>query len=132
MKEVLTLDVRITDTFRVEGTDSSAQMVMFEASCDCENFKGKTMPGAVDTQRLLPENILSLSARYILEGVDRDGNDCRIFIENNGQAPLGAQMKTSPRVITDSKALAFLEKEELAGLVEPSADGVIIHIMVCA
>ena len=69
-----------------------------------------------------------LSARYILEGVDRDGKDCRIFIENNGSAAENGDMHTTPMIITDSSALSYLETERLSGTIEPWEKGVIIHI----
>ncbi len=41
-----------------------------------------------------------LSARYILEGVDGDGNECRVFVENNGQVEENGQINAVPHIVT--------------------------------
>lgn len=128
MKEVLTFDITCTRTIEVKGTRAEAVMIVFNGSADCENFKGIVLPGGIDTQKEWYGTPRSLSARYILEGIDCAGQKCRIFVENNGEAGANGIESTKPRIITDSKALSYLETSELLGTLEPSEHGVIIHI----
>ncbi len=127
-KEVLTVQVRIKEALEVKGGINGVTMILFDGECECDNFKGKILPGGVDTQRLGEDGLVKLSARYIMEGVDYTGESCRIFIENNGEIKSDGQMVTSPCILTDSDALKHLEKEKLTGTVEGAPEGVIIHI----
>ncbi len=126
MKEILTVNVKITGADSVKGTVGGVTMIHFVGDVDCEAFRGKVLPGGVDTQSHT-ENGTSLSARYILDGVDLTGEKCRIFIENNGiGTPDG--IKATPRIITDSKALSYLETAKLSSRVTPADGGVTVHI----
>lgn len=127
-KEVLTINIRITGAQEVKGTTAEALMISFDGDCDCKLFRGDVLPGGVDTQKQWYGETRTLSARYILEGVDETGEQCRIFIENNGTIDADGTMKTRPRIITDSKHLAWLEKSELVGTIEGIEGGVRIHI----
>lgn len=127
-KEVLTINVRIKEALEVKGSTNGATMILFDGDCDCDNFKGKILPGGVDTQRIGKDGFVSLSARYIMEGIDRDGQPCRIFIENNGEIQSDGRIVTSPCILTDSDALKHLETAALTGTVEGAPDGVVIHI----
>ncbi|WP_026496528.1 DUF3237 family protein [Butyrivibrio sp. WCD3002] len=126
--EVLTINVRITGVNEVKGHTGTARMILFDGTVDCDNFKGKILPGGVDTQKELGDEPTLLSARYILEGTDKEGNPSHIFIENNGQFREGGENTTTPKVITDSQALAFLETADLYGTIEGIEGGVRIHI----
>ncbi len=126
-KDVLTVRVFITGCNEVKGGNATARMITFDGDCDCENFKGKILAGGVDTQREYKCAPFSLSARYMLEGTDREGKPCKIFIENNGTLVNG-EMLTQPKITTDSEALAYLESASLEGTVEGWEKGVIIHI----
>lgn len=128
-QEVLTIQVTITGETRVQGARGEAGMVAFTGTVDCPNFHGVILPGGVDTQRMA-DGRLTLSARYILEGTDRDGNACRVFIENNGETTdPAAPMETTPVLFTDSPVLRWLETAPLYGTLEPRSDGgVNIHI----
>ncbi len=126
--EVLTVNVRITEVNEVKGSTDTARMIFFDGTVDCDNFKGKILPGGVDTQKELGGAPTQLSARYILEGTDKEGNPAHIFIENNGVINEKGEITTTPKIITDSKALAFLETAELFGTVEGIEGSVKIHI----
>ena len=129
MQEILTIQVRITEAFEVKGKTGEAGMVCFDGSCDCENFKGKILPGGVDTQKEWYPQARTLSARYTLEGIDREGKACRIFIENNGTVnETGRVEQTMPQILTDSQCLSWMETTELTGTITPWEQGVIIHI----
>lgn len=128
MKEaVLTIDVILDDVIEVNGSSGKAAMILFHGSSDCPNFKGRVLPGGVDTQKEPFGEKRSLSARYVLEGVDSEGKECRIFVENNGvvEEP-GGDVKTCPTIYTDSAALKWLETARLSGCVTGKVGGVLI------
>ena len=124
---VLTIDVILDDVIEVNGSAGKATMILFHGSSTGESFNGKILPGGVDTQKEPLGEKRFLSARYVLEGVDCEGQECRIFIENNGLcgAP-GEIIKTKPLIYTDSKALKWLENADLTGTVEGKPGGVLI------
>ena len=126
---VLTIDVVLDDIIGVTGSRGKAAMILFHGESSCANFKGKILPGGVDTQKEPAGEKRLLSARYILEGTDCEGEWCRIFIENNGEvAGPGEVIKTTPVIYTDSKALKWLETADLSGIVEGKPGGVFITI----
>jgi hypothetical protein len=128
-REVLTIQVEITGATEVKGKTGEALMIYFGGSVDCELFKGRILPGGVDTQKEWYGEARTLSARYTLEGADCSGKPCHIFIENNGVSEGDKGItKTVPRIITDSDALAFLETAKLTGTISPAEKGVTIHI----
>lgn len=127
-KEILTINIRLTGEYEVKGHNGGAKMLLFEGDVDCELFKGKVLPGGVDTQsQRIGENV-RLSARYIIEGVDCKGTPSKLFIENNGIINDKGEIITSPKIYTDSEALAYLETAELTGTVEAGEAGIVIHI----
>ena len=113
-QEVLTIQVVITGETRVKGAAGEAGMVTFTGTVDCPNFHGVILPGGVDTQRMVNGH-LTLSARYMLEGTDADGNACRVFIENNGATDDPAQPMTTTPVILPLvlSSFAWLPRETL-------------------
>lgn len=127
--EVLTLHISLTEQTRVEGGRGTSNMLAFTGTAEGPYFQGVVLPGGMDTQ-ILRGNHLTLSARYTLEGKDRDGNPCRIFIENNGAVDdVTAPMTTTPMLLTDSPALQWLETANLYGTLEPEGPGgVKIHL----
>jgi hypothetical protein len=67
----------------------------------------------------------------MLEGKDYTGESCKIFIENNGHMGKNLQgilFRTYPKIITNSKALDFLNHDILVGEGFPAEDGVKIVI----
>ncbi|MBR1392696.1 MAG: DUF3237 domain-containing protein [Ruminococcus sp.] len=109
--ERLIIHVDISGCFEVSSGADTVRLLPFTGHCDGGVFRGDILPGGVDTQRSRSGQG-GLSARYMLEGEDYTGQPCRIFIEN--EAPIGAPF-TRPRVITDSKALGWLNTSRLAG-----------------
>ena len=81
------------------------------------------MADGVDTQ-ITADGKFSLSARYMLEGIDRSGMECRMFIENNGTSIDNCK----PKIYTDSKELSFLENADLTAYVECVEEGVVVRI----
>ena len=130
-QEVLTISVKITDNYWVEGSTGRTGMITFTGDADCPLFKGHILPGGVDTQTIQP-GLLTLSARYMLEGEDSHGTPCHVFIENNGSVEKVSQpMRTIPKITTDSPHLQWLEHASLYGTLEPNGENaVLIHIFV--
>ena len=132
-EEVLTVNVKIESAVDVKNDNGdSAVMILFTGNATGKYFEGKILPGGVDTQIIGKSGSRhTLSARYMLEGKDHTGENCRIFIENNGNfgnAPEGILFRTYPKIITDSKALDFLNHNLLVGEGYSAEDGVIIKI----
>ena len=118
MKTILRISVILDGHYEVkneEGEDRT--MLLFHGTADGDYFQGEILPGGVDTQVQIQEEARRLSARYILSGKDFNGDPCRIFIENNGEVTADGEIRTCPKLFTDSKALHFLEKAKLEGTV---------------
>lgn len=120
---IITISVTTYEAEALEGSASRVVMIPFSAVASGEYFTGYTVVNGVDTQ-ITTGNGFSLSARYMLEGTDRSGRKCRLFIENNGTSLENCK----PRIYTDSEELAFLENAELTAKVECVEKGVIIKI----
>ncbi len=124
-KPVFDIKVKIGETTEVLGKTAEVYFVRFSGEVNSPIFTGKTMPDAVDTQMRYSDGRATLSARYILAGVDSGGRACRVFIENNGAADDG---KTTPVIITDSPALKYLETAKLSGKISSRNGDLIIQI----
>lgn len=128
LEEILRVYVELEDAVRVDGNVGSVNMIRFTGYAESRYFQGKILPGGVDLQRSGPGGRTNLSARYILEGMDSKGIQCRIFIENNGVSSEDGIIKTNPVIVTDSRALGWMETAVLDGNITFENDKVIIHI----
>ena len=120
---IITINVTTYEAEMSEGKDSKVVMIPFSATASGEYFTGKTVANGVDTQ-ITTKNGFSLSARYMLEGTDRSGKQCRLFIENNGTS----LDNCVPKIYTDSKELSFLESARLTAEAECVEEGVVVRI----
>ena len=120
--EVLRIKVYLTDNIATRGHADTAVMLPFTGTCDCPLFKGKVLPGAADTQRITADGRRTLSARYTLEGVDDQGQPCRLFIDNAATLDKEGIGLTRPTIRTDSASLRWLETADLTGNIEHFAD----------
>lgn len=127
MQEVITVFVRVEQAVSVKGYTGGATMLHFSGYAQGEYFKGKILPGAVDCQKTGADGF-TLSARYILEGEDREGKGCRLFIENNGAPDEAGVIHTRPLVYTDSACLKWLETTPLTGRISEQEGMLAIHI----
>lgn len=97
----------------------SVKMIPFRGRVESDIFTGIVEPCGVDTQVTNQNEVRHMSARYMLTGKDADGQDCHIYIENNGWFTDGAQPKpfrTVPTFMTDSKHLApYLHRNHFVG-----------------
>ena len=120
---IATINVTTYEAQTLEGGNSRVVMIPFSGEATGKYFNGKTIANGVDTQITTVDGF-SLSARYMLEGTDRSGKRCRLFIENNGTS----LENCVPRIYTDSEELAFLEGARLKADVECVENGVIVRI----
>ena len=105
-------------------------MIPFAGTVDCEAFKGIVEPWGVDTQVVNQAGVRHMSARYVLTGKDEEGNDCHIYIENNGwmENKPSRSFTTVPTFFTDSKILApVLHKNQFIGTGNVEEDGLWIR-----
>lgn len=115
-KEVLAIQIKdiVNIGCAIAQTGQSVNMLSFGGTCDNEYFKGNVMPGGIDCQRT-ENGTTTLSARYMLKGVDCAGDSCTIFIENNATANSNI---SKPKITTDSHALSFLNNSNLIGILD--------------
>jgi len=109
----------------------SVVMIPFTGHATGTYFEGKVLDGGVDTQIIERNGRHRLSARYMLRGTDHAGQECELYIENNGEidpALTDVLFRTSPRIVTNSRALAFLNDSALIGEGVPAESGVEIRI----
>jgi hypothetical protein len=106
-------------------------MIPFSGTVKGELFNGRVLPGGVDTQTVDQNGVRHMSARYMLEGVDKNGEPCRIYIDNNGWFPgeMSMPFKTIPTFFTDSKAQAdYLHRNRFRTEGHPRQGGVTIKV----
>ncbi|BCZ45437.1 hypothetical protein psyc5s11_15040 [Clostridium gelidum] len=132
-EEVLTVHVNIEKIIEMHSDNvDSVCMILFKGNVTGKYFEGDVLPGGVDTQIIGRfEDKHTLSARYMLEGKDYTGKSCKIFIENNGNVNRKLKyvpFRTYPKIITDSKALEFLNYDLLVGEGVGTESGVDIKI----
>ena len=121
MKEILCIDVILDQIQTVRGAAGEVTMVLFHGTFFCEAGTGKILPGGVDTQ-IEKKGKKSLSARYMLEGEDKNQKKFCIFVENNGECKGDGPVETHPVIYTDSEELQWMEKEKLTGTVENNGE----------
>ncbi len=132
-EQILTVNVKIESAMDLKNdSGDSVVMISFTGSAEGKYFEGQVLPGGIDTQIIGKSGDRhTLSARYMLEGKDYKGETCKMFIENNGDMNKnlkGVLFRTYPKIITDSKALDFMNNDLLVGEGYPAEDGVKIVI----
>ena len=107
------------NTVTLSGEIGVVKMIPFKGFAQGPIFNGIVEPCGVDTQITNQNEVRHMSARYMLTGLDKTGQTCHIYIENNGWFTDGARpvpFKTVPTFITDSKALApYLHRNHFIG-----------------
>ncbi len=124
MNELL-LEIHVTcrEAVSVEGGSRKIVMVPFDGQAEGPLFTGRIIGTGVDTQTI-ENGRITLSARYMMEGKDAEGNPCRIFVENQGNGESGFH----PKIVTDSALLREWETAELSATVEGAPGGVTVRI----
>lgn len=116
---------------RLKGPAGEIMMIPFGGIVEGELFNGRVLPGGVDTQTVDQNGVRHMSARYMLEGTDNTGEQCRIYIDNNGwfSGEMVMPFKTIPTFFTDSKVLApYLHNNKFRTEGHPHQGGVIIKV----
>lgn len=124
MELLMEIEIRIKGSQFVAGHTRDVCMIEFGGTATGSYFNGEVIGTGVDTQKIEKSKEMILSARYMLEGKDSAGNNCRIFIENNGSDFNNCK----PTVYTDSPLLADWETSDLTAKVIPNDNGVLIQI----
>lgn len=126
MKELmLSIDIQCHESIGVKGQDTEIVMIPFSGRAFGEYFNGEIIGTGVDTQKFDIESGEGiLSARYMLQGTDKDGNACRIFIENSQHDEQGWH----PMIVTDSKCLSEWEHLQMTATVDSTESGVLVQI----
>jgi len=127
--ELMRIRVEIQQALALDSEMGRVQMIPFSGRVESSLFTGVILPGGVDTQTYNPEGEGSLSARYMLRGTDCEGKTCTLFIDNCAQVNHGGETITRPRIMTDSKALRWLESASLTGRICPKEDHLEIVIL---
>ncbi len=122
-KLIMTLHITTHEAQVVAGAHAKVVMLPFSATASGEFFIGETVVPGIDTQHGDVSGY-RLSARYLLAGTDYTGTPCRLFIENNGSHETGY----TPRIVTDSKALAFLEDATLTAQITCGNEGLVVTV----
>ena len=125
------VDIDRTQVSQLKGPAGEVVMIPFGGTVTGDLFNGRVLPGGVDTQTVDRNGVRHMSARYMLEGVDRSGAPCRIYIENNGwfTGAMTMPFKTIPTFYTDSKALSsYLHRSTFRAEGHPRPGGVTIKV----
>ena len=109
-KEIMTIEVSIRpeDMSVLEGKMHQVYMIPFGGKVESELFCGTIRPGACDVQIVDAAGVKRLCAKYMLEGVDKEGNKCYLFIENVAAFEKGSNpypFHATPTFYTDSPCL---------------------------
>ena len=122
-EQLLEIHVICYEAVSVKGGKKDIVMVPFGGEAGGSLFHGRVIGTGVDTQTVV-NGKATLSARYMLEGTDAEGNPCRIYIENQGNMETGLR----PMIVTDSPLLREWEESELFSTVESAPGGVTLKI----
>ena len=134
LEEIMVVHVSVkgNEVNAFTGEAGGVVMIPFDATIDGKYFNGTVLPGGIDTQVIGPKGTShTLSARYMAKGTDYTGEECFVYIENNGvicNDVEGGYMRTTPTFVTNSKALDFLNKQLFVGKGEPDGMGVKITL----
>ena len=106
-------------------------MIPFRGYVDCDLFHGIVLPCGVDTQVVNAAGVRHMSARYMLQGTDADGQESFIYVENNGwfdDAAKSMPFHTVPTFYTNSRKLApYLHRSQFVGEGVNEKDGLWIY-----
>ena len=132
---IMTIHVKTEEAITLQSNiGDSVVMIPFTGHATGSLFQGEIQKGGVDTQIISQDRKKhSLSARYMIVGKDYVGQDCTIYIENNGNIyePNNKYLfRTYPQIITSSPTLKYIESEILVAEGTADVNGVIINIYV--
>lgn len=111
MRIFLEITVRVLKVTEI----GNVNLVYFDGEAHGDFFNGETEGAGCDVQTKGADGV-SLSARYVLRGVDRAGKECRIYIDNEASPN---EEYTRPTVYTNSEELKPFEALPLRGRITP-------------
>ena len=116
------LDIKIEfngPTLHMQSENGAVDLIPFRGAVAGERFSGIVEPCGVDRQLVNAAHVRHMSARYMLTGRDCAGNDCHIYVENDGwfdDRRQNAPIETVPAFYTDSPVLApYLHRNQFVG-----------------
>lgn len=117
----------------MEGPYGCVTIIPFTGKVESELFTGEILPGAADVQVETHDRVRNMCAKYMFKGKDQEGNDCKLFVENNGYLqPVNRQdshLNAVPRFLTDSEVLGkYLCQERFRSEVQAMDWGLEIRI----
>lgn len=133
LNRLLTIHVNPQKAITLEQSEGDTViMIPFTGHVTGELFEGKIEDGGVDTQ-IISEcgKKHTLSARYIIDGIDQNGQTGKLYIENNGYIHNPNEdfiFRTYPKIITNCKAIKWIEKAILVAEGKAVENGVEITI----
>ena len=133
MDKKLVLDIKVEmngQAVQLKNAHAEVLMIPFAGTATGEIFNGIVEPCGVDTQTVNAARVRHMSARYMLTGKDSAGNDCHVYVANDGwfdDAHPQSPFRTVPTFITDSPVLApYLHCNRFVGEGSDGPDG--LHI----
>lgn len=128
---ILEIHIDIKEGKSIKTNRGEVSMIPFGGTVKSELFNGIVEPWGVDTQITNHIGIKTLSARYMLSGIDKDGKDCHIYVENKAWMKaneFSPTFESIPTFYTDSKALAsYLHQDIFYGVGTVQNDGLWIR-----
>lgn len=133
IKSLLTVHVKPQKAITLEQNQGDTViMIPFTGFVTGPLFEGNIEEGGVDTQIISEGGKKhTLSARYIINGVDHSGQAGKLYIENNGQIHEPNHQyifRTYPKIITDCNEIKWIEKAILVAEGKAVENGVEITI----
>ena len=125
------VDIDAAHISQLNSTAGEVVMIPFSGTATGEFFQGLILPGGVDVQTVDQTGVRHMSARYMLEGTDKTGQPCRIYVDNNGwfSGEMVMPFRTIPTFRTDSRSLAeYLHRNKFRAEGHPREGGVIIKV----
>ncbi len=125
--------VRDEDCSNMECKYGAVTIIPFRATVESDLFSGETLPGACDVQIENPAKSRNMCAKYMFKGIDKEGNECHLFVENNSYlAPVMRDdpfLNAYPVFMTDSPALGdYLSQQRFRSEVAGVDDHIEIRI----
>lgn len=115
-----------------ESERGNVVIIPFTGSVESELFTGEVLPGAADVQVTNPAGTRHMCAKYMFRGKDSQGNECHLFVENNGYFERNRNVspfEAYPTFLSDSKILAdYLSQARFRSEGHPAPEGVTIKI----
>ena len=122
-EEILSIRIIITHSEKLCDNGAEQCKLYFTGYCESPYFQGTVLPGGCDVRREDPGKGKAVRAEYTLEGLDCEGQRCRLHIVNQW-----GQEDWEPVIRTDSRALAWLNEADLTAVLENGAGGPTVRI----